>query len=72
MKSIKEEVDQLINTPGFTMRHCGASYKFGTHGFVYRWSDNSKEWVKSEVDPETLRHPLTTKIIRERAKHEAD
>lgn len=25
-------------------------YKFGRHGFVYRWSENWQEWMKSDID----------------------
>jgi len=68
MKTIKEEVDAIIHGPGFAIIHCGMRYKFGSHNFVYRWSDSSAAWIKSDVVPETLTNPITTRIIRERAK----
>lgn len=72
MKTVEEEVDEIINTPGFTMEHCGMVYKLGTHGFVYRWSETSNCWLKSIVDVATLRHPIASRINRERANETTD
>lgn len=29
----------------------GVFYKIGRHGFLYRWSENLGEWVRSSQDP---------------------
>ena len=66
--TIQEEVDNIVLTKGFTMLHCGMLYKFGIHGFVFRWSDTSKAWLKSDVAAATLRHPVAQKLIKDREK----
>lgn len=66
MKTVKEEVDDIINAPNFTTQHCGTTYKFGSHGFVYRWSNTSDCWIKSEVESEVLCRPIKLRIIKER------
>lgn len=66
MNTIQEEVDSIVTAEGFTMLHCGMLYKFGVHGFVFRWSDTSNCWLKSDVAAATLRHPIALKIIKDR------
>ena len=66
MKSVAEEADERTHAKGFTMAHGGMLYKFGAHGYVYRWSDTAQQWYKSDMDPEALRHPMVSQILRER------
>lgn len=68
MNTVNEEVDNIVHAKGFTMQHCGMLYKFGIHGFVYRWSNISNSWIKSDVAAATLRHPIALKIIKERTE----
>lgn len=66
MNTVQDEVDRIVFADGYTMQHNCTAYKFGAHGFVYRWSDSSRAWIKSDVAPATLRHPIAMKIIKDR------
>jgi len=66
--TVDEEVEQIMDDPDFILRYWGSLYKFGVHGFVYRWSEASEAWYKSEMEAKTLAHRVKCTVIRHRAQ----
>lgn len=62
---VDEEVDAVMSDPNFVILYWGTRYKFGAHGFVYRWSDTSEGWMKSDMEPATLRTRVRSNVIRQ-------
>lgn len=64
--SIDEEVDQIISDQKFRTSFRNSVYKFGSHKFLFRWSDTSKAWIKSDIDPDIIRQRIFTQVRLQR------
>lgn len=62
---VEEQVDAVMRDPDFIILYWSTRYKFGAHGFVYRWSDTSEVWLRSDMEPETLKHRVRTNVTRQ-------